>query len=347
MAELYSGKRLTEFSHGGGCACKLAPGELSKVLSDIDSTQFDDLIVGTETGDDGAVWRIAPDRVLISTTDFITPLVDDPFTWGRISATNAISDIYAMGGWPLFALNIVAWPSSDLPTDVLREVVRGGLSIGQENGFPIVGGHSVDDPEPKYGLAVTGEAHPDRLLRNTGLRDGDVLVLTKPLGVGITTTAIKLARAPEALIAEAIASMTTSNRSAAEIALNHGATGATDITGFGLLGHLSKMTVASGVDASIWTDRVQYFDGVQSLAADGVVPGGSRRNLDWASPLVDAQNASETELLLLADAQTSGGLLFGVQPEFAESVLSECNSAGLRASSVGSVSQGRGRITLV
>ncbi|MEO6956421.1 MAG: selenide, water dikinase SelD [Antricoccus sp.] len=347
MAELYSGKRLTEFSHGGGCACKLAPGELAKVLSDIDSTQFDDLIVGTETGDDAAVWAIAPDRVLISTTDFITPLVDDPFTWGRISATNAISDIYAMGGWPLFALNIVAWPSSDLSTDVLREVVRGGLSIGQENGFPIVGGHSVDDPEPKYGLAVTGEAHPDRLLRNTGLRDGDVLVLTKPLGVGITTTAIKLARAPEALIAEATASMTTSNRSAAQIALSHGATGATDITGFGLLGHLSRMTVASGVDVRIWTDRVQYFDGVQSLAADGVVPGGSRRNLDWASPLVDAQNASETELLLLADAQTSGGLLFGVQPEFAESVLSECGKAGLRASSIGSVSQGRGRITLV
>lgn len=346
MTELYSGKRLTEFSHGGGCACKLAPGELVKVLSDIDSTQFDDLIVGTETGDDGAVWRIAPDRVLISTTDFITPLVDDPFTWGRISATNAISDIYAMGGWPLFALNIVAWPSSDLSTDVLREVVRGGLSIGQENGFPIVGGHSVDDPEPKYGLAVTGEAHPDRLLRNTGLRDGDVLVLTKPLGVGITTTAIKLARAPEALIAEATASMTTSNRSAAQIALSHGATGATDITGFGLLGHLSRMTVASGVDASIWTNRVQYFDGVQSLAADGVVPGGSRRNLDWASPLVDAQNASETELLLLADAQTSGGLLFGVQPEFAESVMSECDNTGLRASCIGSVSQGRGHITL-
>ncbi|MFV0535315.1 MAG: selenide, water dikinase SelD [Cumulibacter sp.] len=346
MSGIQLSKRLTEFSHGGGCACKLAPGELANVLDDIDQSQFGELIVGTETGDDAAVWRLDAERALISTTDFITPLVDDPYLWGRVSATNAISDVYAMGGRPLFALNLVAWPSTELPTDMLREVVRGGLSVGAENGFAIVGGHSVDDPEPKYGLAVTGEAHPDRLLRNTGLRAGDQLILTKPLGVGVTTTAIKLGRAGQSLVDEAIGWMTTANGDAARIALEHGATGATDVTGFGLLGHLSRLTVASMVDATINADEVLFFDGVAELATDGVVPGGSRRNLEWVSPLLSAEGKSEPELLMLADAQTSGGLLFGVAADQVDSALRQCAAAGLRAAAIGSVTAGSGRITV-
>jgi selenide,water dikinase len=189
-------RRLTQFSHGAGCACKLAPGLLADVLASLAPARDPDLLVGTETGDDAAVWRLDADRALVATTDFFTPLVDDPRTWGRIAAQNAVSDVYAMGGRPLFALNLVAWPSSELPVSLLAEVLAGGAEIGAESGFAVVGGHSVDDPEPKYGLAVVGEVHPGRVLTNRGLRDGDALVLTKALGVGVATTAIKAATAP-------------------------------------------------------------------------------------------------------------------------------------------------------
>jgi selenide,water dikinase len=304
------------------------------------------LLVGTETGDDAAVWRLDADRALVATTDFFTPLVDDARTWGRIAAQNAASDVYAMGGRPLFALNLVAWPSAELPTSLLVEVLAGGAEIAAEGGFVVVGGHSVDDPEPKYGLAVIGEVHPDRVLRNSGLRDGDALVLTKPLGIGIITTAIKAGTAPAELVETAVATMTASNAAAARAAVAAGATGCTDVTGYGLLGHLLRMAVASRVDAVLDVAAVPVLPGARALAASGVVPGGSRRNRHWVTPSVDAGAVGELDVLLLADAQTSGGLLFGATPQRAREAVAELAAAGVAAAVIGEVRAGTGRIAL-
>jgi selenide, water dikinase len=254
-----------------------------------------------------------------------------------------VSDVYAMGGRPLFALNLVAWPASELPTTMLAEVLAGGAEIGAEGGFAVVGGHTVDDPEPKYGLAVVGEVHPDRILTNTGLRDGDVLVLTKALGIGVATTAIKAGTASDALIEAAVASMTASNAAAAAAASAAGATGCTDVTGFGLLGHLRKMAAASGVDAELAVDAVPFLAGVRELAGAGTVPGGTRRNRDWVAPAVDPGSRSELDVLLLADAQTSGGLVFGAEPAAAAAAVAEL---GPPAAVIGRVRTGTGRITL-
>jgi selenide,water dikinase len=302
-----------------------------------------DLLVGTDTGDDAAVWRLDAARALVVTTDFLTPVVDDARTWGRIAAQNAVSDVYAMGGRPLFALNLVAWPRDDLPLAMLGEVLAGGADIGAESGFLVVGGHSVDDPEPKYGLAVVGEVAPDRILTNTGLRDGDALVLTKALGVGVATTAIKRGEASPEVLAAAVASMTASNAPAAQAALDAGATGATDVTGFGLLGHLAKMAAASGVDAEIDVAAVPIPAGIRALAETGIVPGGSVRNRDWVLPMVDAGGYGELDVLLLADAQTSGGLLFGAAPDAAAAAVAQL---GPPAAVIGRVRTGTGRITL-
>jgi selenide,water dikinase len=279
----------------------------------------------------------------VVTTDFLTPVVDDARTWGRIAAQNAVSDVYAMGGRPLFALNLVAWPRDELPLAMLGEVLAGGADIGAESGFLVVGGHSVDDPEPKYGLAVVGEVAPDRILTNTGLRDGDALVLTKALGVGVATTAIKRGEASPEVLAAAVASMTASNAPAAEAALDAGATGATDVTGFGLLGHLAKMAAASGVDAEIDVAAVPIPAGIRALAEAGIVPGGSVRNRDWVLPMVDAGGYGELDVLLLADAQTSGGLLFGAAPDAAAAAVAQL---GPPAAVIGRVRTGTGRIKL-
>ena len=279
----------------------------------------------------------------MATTDFLTPVVDDPRTWGRIAAQNAVSDVWAMGGRPLFALNIVAWPSAELPVSMLAEVLAGGAEIGAESGFAIVGGHTVDDPEPKYGLAVVGEVHPDRVLTNTGLRDGDVLVLTKALGIGVATTAIKRGVASSELVAAAVASMTASNGPASRAALAAGATGCTDVTGFGLLGHLATMARASGVDATIDVAAVPFLDGVRALADAGVVPGGTQRNRDFVADAVDPGAFPELDVLLLADAQTSGGLLFGVAPERADEAVA---ALGAPAAVIGEVRAGAGQVRL-
>jgi selenide,water dikinase len=279
----------------------------------------------------------------VVTTDFLTPVVDDARTWGRIAAQNAVSDVYAMGGRPLFALNLVAWPRDELSLAMLGEVLAGGADIGAESGFLVVGGHSVDDPEPKYGLAVVGEVAPDRILTNTGLRDGDALVLTKALGVGVATTAIKRGEASPEVLAAAVASMTASNAPAAQAALDAGATGATDVTGFGLLGHLAKMAAASGVDAEIDVAAVPIPTGIRALAEAGIVPGGSVRNRDWVLPMVDAGGYGELDVLLLADAQTSGGLLFGAAPDAAAAAVAQL---GPPAAVIGRVRTGTGRITL-
>ncbi|MBM7774150.1 selenide,water dikinase [Actinokineospora baliensis] len=298
--------RLTQYAHGGGCACKIPPGELERVVAGLHRTPVDphgDLIVGLDTGDDAAVVGIGADLALVATTDFFTPVVDDPYDWGRIAAANALSDVYAMGGRPVVALNLLGWPRDVLPMELAAEVLRGGVDVAASAGCHVAGGHSVDDPEPKYGLAVTGLVDPQRIMRNSSGRAGLPLSLTKPLGVGVLNNRHK---ATGEVFPHAIEVMTTLNRDAATAALNAGITCATDVTGFGLLGHLHKLARASGVTAIIDSAAVPYLDGAREALRDGYVSGGTQRNLDWVAPHVSLGPDS----LLLADAQTSGGLLF-------------------------------------
>jgi selenide,water dikinase len=297
--------RLTQFAHGGGCACKIPPGELEDVVRGLVGQAGPDLLVGLDDGDDAAVVRVDDRTAVVVTADFFTPVVDDPYDWGRIAAANALSDVYAMGGRPIVAVNLVGWPRDVLPKELLREVLRGGYDVAREAGCFVAGGHSIDDPEPKYGMAVTGLADPDKLLRNDAAKPGTPLSLTKPLGVGLLNSRHK---ATSEVFPQAVASMVGLNREAAEAALAAGCTAATDVTGFGLLGHLYKMARASGVTAVIDSAAVPYLDGARDALRDGYVSGGTRRNLDWVRPHLDA-GVSEDELLLLADAQTSGGLL--------------------------------------
>ncbi|APX35051.1 selenide, water dikinase SelD [Brachybacterium sp. P6-10-X1] len=294
-------------AHGGGCASKIPPGELEEVVGALAGPQHEQVIVGLDDGDDAAAVRIAGGTAVLSTADFFTPVVDDAYDWGRIAAANALSDIYAMGGDPVVAINLVGWPRGVLPLELLREVLAGGLAIAQEAGVPVIGGHSVDDPEPKYGMAVTGTADPDRLLRNDAARPGLPLTLTKPLGVGLLNN--RMTSTAE-VSAAAVETMTTLNREAARAALDAGARAATDVTGFGLLGHLHKMTRASGVGAVVDRSAVPLIDGAAEALRDGYVSGGTRRNLDWVRDHLQAgPGITEDDLLLLADAQTSGGLL--------------------------------------
>jgi selenide,water dikinase len=297
--------RLTQFAHGGGCACKIPPGELEDMVRGLVGTPAPELLVGLEEGDDAAAVRIEGGMAVLATADFFTPVVDDAYDWGRIAAANALSDIYAMGGRPVVAVNLLGWPRDTLPVELAQEVLRGGLDAAREAGCPVAGGHSVDDPEPKYGMAVTGMAPADRLLRNDTARAGQPLSLTKPLGVGVLNNRHK---ATGEVFPEAVASMVTLNREAAAAALEAGIEAATDVTGFGLLGHLYKLARASGVTAVVDAAAVPYLAGARESLAEGFVPGGSRRNLDWVRPHLSA-SVEESELVLLADAQTSGGLL--------------------------------------
>jgi selenide,water dikinase len=301
--------RLTGYAHGGGCACKIPPGELEDVVQGLmpspSTTREGELIVGLEDGDDAAAVRIRDGLAIIATTDFFTPVVDDPYDWGRIAATNALSDVYAMGGRPVIALNLLCWPRDVLPYDLAAEVLRGGLDVADLAGCHVAGGHSVDDPEPKYGMAVTGTGDPDALIRNDAARPGTPLTLTKPLGLGVLNNRHK---ATGESFAEAIAVMTTLNAEASQAALAAGVRAGTDVTGFGLLGHAHKLARASGVTAVIDSSAVPFLEGAKEAAAEGYVPGGSRRNLDWVRPHADL-GVDEVTALLLADAQTSGGLL--------------------------------------
>jgi selenide,water dikinase len=316
------------------------------VVDHLNSDHPAELLVGPDTGDDAAVWRIDADRALVSTADFITPVVDDARAWGRVAAANSVSDVYAMGGRPLFALNLVGWNTDKLPTVLLEEVLAGGQDIATQAGFVIVGGHTIDDPEPKYGMAVTGEVHPDRILTNAGLRTGQDVILTKPLGVGVLTTAIKAGRASAAQAEAAVASMTRLNDVACRLALAAGATGCTDVTGFGLAGHLGRMALESGVAVTVEFDAVPFLPGAVDFARDGVMPGGSRRNLAWALDFLDAGDHDEVEQLLVADAQTSGGLVFGTDRAATDDVLAELAAAGHTAARIGSVTAGEPGIRL-
>jgi len=299
--------RLTDYAHGGGCACKIPPGELEDAVRGLIGQPGAEVLVGLDSGDDAAAVLVREDLAVLTTADFFTPVVNDAFDWGRIAAANALSDIYAMGGRPVTAINLVGWPRGVLPMELMTEVLRGGLSVAAEAGCPVLGGHSIDDPEPKYGMAVTGVAHPDRLLRNDAAQPGLPITLTKPLGVGLLNNRHKQTGE---VFAEAIETMAGLNRDASEAAVAAGVRAATDVTGFGLLGHLYKMVRASEVGAVIDMNAVPLLDGAREALRDGFVSGGTRRNLDWVRPhLEPAPGITEDHLLLLADAQTSGGLL--------------------------------------
>ena len=297
--------RLTSYASGGGCACKIPPGTLEQLVSGLTGHTSPDLLVGLDDGDDAAVVRLDGRSALVATADFFTPVVDDAYDWGRIAAANALSDVYAMGGRPVVAVNLVGWPMDTLPTELLAEVLRGGSDVARQAACFVAGGHSIDDPEPKYGMAVTGLVDPDRLLRNDAAVAGLPITLTKPLGVGVLNNRHK---STGEVFAHAVEQMAGLNRDASVAAVAAGATAATDVTGFGLLGHLYKMARASGVTAVVDAAAVPYLDGARDALAAGYVSGGSRRNLDWVRPHL-ASAVDEDELLLLADAQTSGGLL--------------------------------------
>ena len=301
-------------------------------------------LVGHETHDDAAVYRLSDTEAVVETVDFFTPVVDDPFTFGRIAAANALSDIWAMGARPRFALNLVGFPVGKLPMDVLGEILLGGADAAAEAGVPILGGHSIDDPEPKYGMAVTGLVHPDRILRNVGARAGDRLLLTKPLGSGIVTTAIKRGVASPELIERTVKVMAALNRAAGERLAASGAVHAlTDVTGFGLLGHAWEMAQGSGVALRLRLPAIPVLDGVLALAEQDVVPGGTRANLAWVAPHVRFDDAVPTTLrIVLADAQTNGGLLAAVAPERFEAVLADLRQAGVQPHAIGEVLDGGG-----
>jgi selenide,water dikinase len=339
--------RLTRFSHGAGCACKLSPADLRDVLGlvrGLDPPADADLLVGLDTADDAAVYRLRDELAIVVTTDFFTPIVDDPYQWGRIAATNALSDVYAMGGAPLLALNLVAWPRESLPFELLARVLDGGAEIVRSAGAIVAGGHSIDDAEPKYGLAVVGTVDPARVLTNGGAQPGDALVLTKPIGLGVISTALKRDAAPAAMVDDAVRIMTTLNDAARDAALGLGDAvhAATDITGFGLVGHLREMLVASGVAADLDASAVPVIDGVRDLLEAGMVAGGTQRNHAFVSEVVDWGGLPEPEQLLLADAQTSGGLLLAVAGERAGDLVDNLETLGTpSAATIGRVHSGQ------
>jgi selenide, water dikinase len=298
---------LTSLSHGAGCGCKLPASALLPIVRGLPPATAPELLVGSATGDDAAVWRISDELALVQTVDFFTPVVDDPYDFGRIAAANALSDVYAMGGRPLTALNLVAWP---------LELLRGGLDVVRAAGAEVVGGHSIDDPEPKYGLAVTGAVHPDRVIANAGGRAGDALVLTKPLGAGAVVTARKRGEADDALLARAVAVMAALNAEAALAAVAAGASAMTDVTGFGLLVHLHGLACESGLAARVDADAVPVLDGARAVLEDERgLSGGSRRNREYADGFASFDaGVAPWRARLVCDATTSGGLLVAVDP---------------------------------
>ena len=349
MNDTASPLRLTRFSHGGGCGCKIAPGVLSDILSRSGGGLIPpQLMVGIETADDAAVYRLNDEQALIATTDFFMPIVDDPFDFGRIAATNAISDVYAMGGRPIMALAIVAMPVDRLPVEVIGRVLAGGESVCREAGIPIAGGHTIDSVEPIYGLVVMGLAHPRHVKRNAGARPGDVLVLGKPLGVGVLSAALKKDRLDAGGYAAMLASTTQLNTPGPELAELTGVHALTDVTGFGLAGHAIEMARGAGVSVTLQWHGVPLLGGVQALAAEGCVTGASARN--WAG--YGAQVTLDPALppiakALLTDPQTSGGLLASCDPDAVDAVLGIFRRLGFEhAAVVGRVSAGPAHLSV-
>jgi len=349
--------RLTSLSPGAGCACKLPLAKLEELFASLGSPVLGspvlgpasgDLLIGAAEGDDAAVLRLDDDRALVLTTDFFTPIVDDPVDWGRVAAANALSDVYAMGGRPLFAVNLAAWPGDGLDLAILGQVLRGGAQVAAEAGCYIAGGHTIDDPVPKYGLAVVGLADPARLITIDRAAPGDSLVLSKAIGTGVIATALKHGAAPPPALAAAVASMTLLNAGAGAAALAAGVRAGTDVTGFGLLGHLHRMLAASGAAARIEAGSVPLLPGAAELAAAGFVSGGTRANTDRMRGAADLDPSIPAELaVLLHDAQTSGGLLLAAPPEAAPALLADLRAQDLPAALIGEIVPGEpGHITV-
>ncbi len=342
--------KLTHFTHGLGCACKLRPQALERILADMPVPDDARVLVGLNTADDAAVYKINQDTAIVQTVDFFTPIHDDPYQFGAIAATNALSDIYAMGGKPLFALNIVGFPSNRLPMEVLGDILRGAQDKAKEAGLSIIGGHTIEDTEPKFGLAVTGIVHPDKIWTNNGAKPGDALILTKPIGLGIISTAIKRGLAKPETTVTATALMATLNRAAAEVLADFSVHACTDITGFGLLGHLKEMTIGSGVEAEIIAEKVPVLTQAKELVAAKIIPGGTLNNLDYIADMVDwASDVSHTMRTLLCDAQTSGGLLIALpEKEAVDAVLKLQQNGVAQAARIGCISKsGKGKIQVI
>jgi selenide, water dikinase len=335
--------RLTDLAHGGGCGCKLAPSVLQQLLADQpQAASYAQLLVGTETGDDAAVWQIDEQHCIIATTDFFMPMVDDPRDFGRIAAANALSDVYAMGGKPIMALAILGMPLGKLPVETVREILQGGASICAEAGIPVAGGHSIDAPEPIYGLAVIGQCSPDAVRRNSGARPGDALILTKGIGIGIYSAAFKKQALPDDAYAEMMASTTLLNRIGSRLAHDADVHGMTDVTGFGLLGHGLEMARGSGVALDIDSRRIPFLAQAEALAEAGYVTGASGRN--WAGygdGIVLPPGLADWRRALLTDPQTSGGLLVACAAERSDAICATIVAEGYpSARIIGSVGAG-------
>lgn len=330
--------RMTQYAKASGCAAKIGPGTLAKILDKLPKFENDRLLVGLETGDDAAVYKINDDTAMIQTLDFFPPIVDDPYMFGQIAATNALSDVYAMGGEPAVALNIVAFPKT-LDPSILGDILRGGADKVREAGAVLVGGHSVQDEEPKYGLCVTGFVHPDKIWKNYGAQVGDVLILTKQIGVGLVNTAIRGGIATEANVEEVVAIMSRLNKYAREVARNFTVHACTDVTGFGLLGHSCEMAGASGVSFNIRVDDIAFVKDADFYAKMGLIPGGTYANQDHTGHLIDRGTRAEYEFDMLYDPQTSGGLLFAIPKEEADAFYEALLAAdlGTKVSVIGEV----------
>ncbi len=342
--------RLTSLAHGGGCGCKLAPGVLSQILADMPAAgPYAGLMVGTETSDDAAVWRLNDEQALIATTDFFMPVVDDPFDFGRIAATNALSDVYAMGGTPILALAIVGMPIDRLPVEDIRQILAGGAAVCAQAGIPVAGGHSIDSVEPIYGLVALGLVHPDKVLTNKGARQGDVLILTKGLGVGVLSAAFRQERLDRAGYDALIASTTQLNSLGARLAGRAGVHAVTDVTGFGLLGHALEMSRGSGLGIRIDAAAPALLTGAEALARAGVRTGASTRNWTSYGDQVELPAGyPDWRRDLLTDPQTSGGLLIAVAPDSAEAVLALARAEGFALSRVvGSVAGGPAGVSVI
>jgi cysteine desulfurase len=341
--------KLTSFTQGLGCACKLRPQELEKILKEIPVSKDANILIDTKNSDDAAVYKINNEMALVQTLDFFTPIVNNPYDFGAIAAANALSDIYAMGAKPIFALNIVGFPSNRLPMEVLQAILKGATDKASEAGISILGGHTIDDPEPKYGMVVSGIVHPDKILSNANAKEGDAIILTKPIGLGIITTALKRGLADKSVEKYAITIMKALNKNAAEVISNYNINACTDVTGFGLLGHLTEMTQASEVDAEIFCNKVPIIKETWDFATSNIIPGGTKNNLSYFSKHLEwDKQISEIEKNILSDAQTSGGLLFTVSQNEKELVLKQLKEAGIKkASHIGNITKkGFGKIVI-
>ncbi|MCF8309063.1 MAG: selenide, water dikinase SelD [Bacteroidales bacterium] len=340
--------KLTHYTHGMGCACKLRPQDLEAVLKNFPLPTDPNVLVGSDTSDDAAIYRINESQAVVQTLDFFTPIVDEPYHFGAIAATNALSDLYAMGGDPLFALNIVGFPGNRLPMSVLEEILQGARDKATEAGISILGGHTVEDTEPKYGMVVSGLIHPEKIIKNTGARPGDKLIITKPIGTGIISTATKRGLTSEATNKNVIELMSTLNRLAANVMTDFDVSACTDVTGFGLIGHLREMILNTPTGVTLYSSKVPVLEEAREFVTAGIVPGGTENNLDYVKHEVHwPEDLSQTERLILCDAQTSGGLLISVAENEAANMMEKMEKSDVQASIIGEFSaENPGKITV-